>query len=284
MGFHLIKGTFHVKGYAPDGDSVKFRADDLANWNLLGPGPLNINSKKHVQLRLEAIDTLETHFPAPGGEVSQPLHLANAATDFFLHELNITGVQWNADHRRIIEANDGTPGFILSREKERNGRPVSFVFAGTTDHADGSEVFLTVDMMKESINYKSIAAGQAFPTYYEGLFADLRDALSGAAKAARAQWLGVYQADRTNTGVRVDSLNAITEEHIVLPKLFRRLAEFIAGDPTPDMNLFLEWLEMKSERVLVLRNANFTHFDDLIEVDDLVMRLTELPEDMVFQG
>jgi len=28
MPFVVIQGTFHVKDYAPDGDSVRFKADD----------------------------------------------------------------------------------------------------------------------------------------------------------------------------------------------------------------------------------------------------------------
>ncbi len=66
MPFFVNKGTFHVKGYSPDGDSVRFKATDPSHWGLLdGPSHLSSNSKKHVQLRLEGIDTLETHFSAP---------------------------------------------------------------------------------------------------------------------------------------------------------------------------------------------------------------------------
>ena len=32
MSFTLIKGTFHVKGYSPDGDSIKFKASRTSNW------------------------------------------------------------------------------------------------------------------------------------------------------------------------------------------------------------------------------------------------------------
>ena len=31
MPFFIIKGTFHVLGYSPDGDSIRFQADDDAN-------------------------------------------------------------------------------------------------------------------------------------------------------------------------------------------------------------------------------------------------------------
>jgi hypothetical protein len=35
MSFRVIKGTFHVVGYSPDGDSIRFKAVNEANWALL---------------------------------------------------------------------------------------------------------------------------------------------------------------------------------------------------------------------------------------------------------
>jgi hypothetical protein len=38
MPFLVIKGTFHIVGYSPDGDSVRFRADNKEHWaKLSGP-------------------------------------------------------------------------------------------------------------------------------------------------------------------------------------------------------------------------------------------------------
>ena len=62
MSFKVIKGTFHVVGYSPDGDSIRFKADKESNWDLLKGPKVKLNSKKHAQLRIEAIDTLETHY------------------------------------------------------------------------------------------------------------------------------------------------------------------------------------------------------------------------------
>ena len=66
MGLFLIKGTFHVVGYSPDGDSIRFKATNFVNWNLLDPGPRSINAKQHMQLRFKGIDALETHFSQGG--------------------------------------------------------------------------------------------------------------------------------------------------------------------------------------------------------------------------
>jgi len=32
MPFVVIKGTFHIEGYSPDGDSVRFKADNKEHW------------------------------------------------------------------------------------------------------------------------------------------------------------------------------------------------------------------------------------------------------------
>lgn len=284
MGFRVIKGTFHVVGYSPDGDSLRFMAANEDNWDLLGgPPQLAINSKKHVQLRLEAIDTLETHFSAPGGTLHQPPLFADAATDFLLAGVGVTGVVWNPNRTKVTAAADGTPGYILSRQKDSNGRPISFVFAGDTADADGADVFFDTTRLKGSLNYKSIVGGHAYATFYTGLFSDLRAEMAAAVAAARAANVGLFAADKTTLGFNVGSLAAITDMHVVMPKLFRRLAEYIAGDTTPDLSGFKDFLEAKNEQVLDLTTMNFTHFDDLVEVVGQTVRLLVAPEHMVFK-
>ncbi len=137
MGFYVIKGTFHVVGYSPDGDSVRFKADNPANWNLLEGVSVTMNGRGHAQLRLESIDSLETH--SEGSH--QPFDLAFAAMDFLLAGLGITNVQMNANRTSIISANDGIRGYIISRAVERYHRPISFAFAGETKEADWTPVF-----------------------------------------------------------------------------------------------------------------------------------------------
>lgn len=283
MGFRLIKGTFHAKGYSPDGDSIRFRAESEENWKLLGPGRLTINSQKDVQLRLEGIDTLETHFSTPGGEVHQPRSLANAATDFLLSHLNITNVVWDSAHRTVVQADDGTPGYILSKQKDINGRPVCFVFAGNAPEKDGSDIFLDGKRLKQSLNHQTLAAGNAYPTFYQGLFSELRKVLTETATKARAKNVGVYKLDKTNSGVVLDRLAVIIDEQPILPKLFRRLTEFVAGEEPPNLEGFLDWLANRDTKpVLVISTQHFTHFDNLIEVKGQQVRLLELPENLIF--
>lgn len=278
MPFLVIRGRYHVKGYAPDGDSIRFEPltpsllDDLA-----GP-PAKLNARGHAQLRLEAIDTLETHFKA----FHQPMEFAKKATDHLMAQLGITGVEWNATGTKVVAADDDKPGYILAREVESNRRPVAFAFAGAPPEADGSDLFLTPERLLLSANAEMLRSGLAYPTYYQGLFSDLRLALTELSIAARADGKGLWPHDKTNAGFAVTGMSSITEDHVILPKLFRRLADYLeAGGPVAG---FKEFVEAMRDEVLIISTAHTTHFDTLIEVIGNVVRLTEPPENLIFRG
>jgi len=278
MPFFIIKGTFHVLGYSPDGDSIRFQADNEANWSKLSGPPVNLNARRHAQLRLEAIDTLETHFQ----NMHQPLDLAIKALDFLLSGLNITGVKWDVLRTRITKAKDGTEGYIISREVEKNRRPVSFVYSGAAPESDGSSVFLDVARLRQSLNYRSLEAGLAYPTYYKGLFSDLRKALTKTTRSARDAVLEIWAEDRTNAGFDVTGIESISDQHVIMPKLFRRIAEYLEGGGS--LEGFKEFLELKNDGLTIISTAHFTHFDTVVEVNGTTVRMTELPENLMFDG
>ncbi len=278
MPFFVIKGTFHLKGYSPDGDSVRFKAANEEHWaKLFGPA-VELNANDHAQLRLEAIDTLETHYR----HTHQPLKLATGALEHLLEGLGITGVEWNEARTKVTAASDGTEGYIISRAVEKNGRPVSFVYTGTPPIEDGSEIFLDVERMGRSLNHRALEEGVAYPTYYKGLFHDLRKALTEAVGRAREAKRGVWAEDRTNTGFEVEGLGSITDEHVILPKLFRRLAEYLEGGGS--VAGFREFLKAKGEEIIVISTVHPTHFDTVVEVEGDTVRMTEPPENLIFEG
>jgi hypothetical protein len=278
MPFVVIKGTFHVEGYSPDGDSVRFMADNKEHWSKLSGRSAQLNAKDHAQLRFEAIDTLETHYQ----NLHQPLELALGALERLLEGLGITDVKWNATRTTVTAANDATDGYILSRAVEEYGRPVSFVYTGAPSEEDGSEVFLDADRMSRSLNQRTLEEGLAYPTYYKGLFPDLREALTETVDRARDANLGVWAQDRTNAGFEVEGLESITEEHVIMPKLFRRLAEYLeAGGSVAG---FEEFLKAREEEVIVISTVHPTHFDTVVEVKGDTVRMTEPPENLLFEG
>jgi uncharacterized protein (DUF952 family) len=278
MPFSVIQGTFHVSGYSPDGDSVRFRARDQADWSKLSGPPVALNARDHAQLRFEAIDTLETHHL----RFHQPLRLATEALEFLLADLGITEVEWNDARTEVTSAADGTNGYILSRATEQNRRPVSFVFAGEPPEGHGGEVFLDADTLRGSLNYRSLERGFAYPTYYKGLFPDLHEAMTRAVARAREEGLGVWGGDRTTAGFDVEGLESLTDEHVILSKLFRRLAEYLQAGGF--VSGFEEFLEARAEAVILIPDVHVTHFDTAVDVEGETVRMTERPEDLIFEG
>jgi len=275
MPFTLIKGTFHVKGYCPDGDSIRFKAFDPAIWSKLYGPPVGLNSGGHAQLRMEAIDALETHFCG----AHQPLKLARKATNFLLSNLGIDDVVWNRAQSEILYAEDATEGYILSRTTEKNRRPVAFVFSGRADWKDGSEVFLDSDLLRKSLNYRLMAKGLVYPTYYNGLFCELRTESTKAMAEAKSEGKGLWPQDKTNIGFTVN-LNDLTERTVILPKLFRRVVEHTTS--CKDSCGFKELLAGSCEPLVKTPQVHFTRLDAVVEADGDLVRLTEGPEDLIF--
>lgn len=278
MPFTLIRGTFHVVGYSPDGDSIRFQALNNDLWDTLDGPAVTLNGRDHAQLRLEAIDTLETHF----ANSHQPTQFALAALSALMVDLGIDNVIWNASQTMVQSASDAVDGYILCRQVEKNHRPVSFAFKGVPAQADGSAVFLDAELLKQSVNYQQLADGMAYPTYYKGLFPDLRAVLTAAAKNARSAGLGLWPADRTELGAEIHGQHSIEEDHVILPKLFRRLTEFLQGGG--GVGGFKQFLDNMEEEIFIISTGHVTHFDTVIEVDGITVRMLVPPEDIIFTG
>jgi len=276
MSFFLIKGTFHVLGYSPDGDSIRFKAKDTSLWKMLSGPAVELNARGHAQLRIEAVDALETHYQG----VCQPQRPARAATRFLLSQLGINEVVWDETQSTVVKAQDGTQGYILARSTESYRRPVAFVFAGETEERDGAEITLDGSILKESLNYRLLASGLAYPMYYNGLFSDLRLLLTKAATSARSEGKGLWPYDMTTRGFSVSSLKAITEEVAILPKLFRRIVDYMGEGGKIDG--FKEHLQKGCEPLVRIQQVHFTRLDVIVDVRGEKVRLAEAPENLIF--
>ncbi len=281
MSFKAIKGTFHVVGYSPDGDSIRFKASNRANWDSLEGKKVELNSREHAQLRIEAIDTLETHYKGQ----HQPLQFADQAARRLFALLGITNVTWNASHSRVTAAKDGVEGFIVARMAEENGRPVSYVFGASQGWQDGQDLFLEKTLVRKSVNFRLLREGLAYPTFYDGLFYDLRELFADEAQKVRAEPKGLWAADHSNFFIQINSLNDITDNIVLLPKLFRRLVAFLNENETFDPIKFLQFIDKGREKLLILSRLHFTHLEDVLEINQAgQIRLKEKPEDLVFLG
>lgn len=287
MPLILIKGTFSIKGTAPDGDSVRFIPKNPALWRKLETR-VRANRLGGVQLRLDAIDALETHFQARVGAFGtqrQPEEFGNKAAARLLDLLGFDSKTIRRGPKEIVQDADPNTvnGYILTRFADIYGRAIAFAFAGDLDESDGASVFVTEDLLKQSANYQLVAEGLLYPTFYSKLYIDLRKALAAATESARSAGLGLWTEDVTNRGFELESLKTIIEEAVILPKLFRRLLSYLAiNDDSVDLSGFIAYLNSNDDRVLVLPEGKITGFDNLIEVNGQTLRLTEKPEDLVF--
>jgi endonuclease YncB( thermonuclease family) len=284
MSLYLIKGQYRIVHSEPDGDSVHFFPDDPTAFTGLHL-TVHLGAGGSAQLRLDAIDALETHYtPAAHGArtMHQPLALAHAAGARLLELLGFSNVVRRGE--TVTSATpDATPGYILTRFADKYGRPVSLAYAGIIDRADLSPVFTDTDLLRASANYRLLAEGLAYPTFYSQLYPDLRADLTTAAGDARAAKAGVWASDATTSGATVGALADLTDQLVILPKLFRRLAEYFAlGAGSISLDGFAAFLASHNDRLYVISEAHATGFDNVVTVDGQTVRLDKDITDLIF--
>ena len=291
MPFTRIDGTISILGSAPDGDSVHFtplRPDAWKTAHL----KVRANAAGRVQLRLDAIDALETHYTPPGGGLGvlhQPLPLAHAAAERLLDLLGFSNVVRAPDERVMGATPSSVAATVMTKGVDVNGRCIALLYPGGADvpGADGGSVRLEASALASSANLVLLEEGLVYPTFYSGLYVDLRAAFTEASTTARNASRGVWPEDRTVSGVAVTGLATLSDQAVLLPKLFRRLAEYLTlgGPPSvaaPDLSGFLAFLDAHGDRVLVLSQGQVTGFASVVSVEGDVVRLTQLPESLVF--
>ncbi len=284
----IVKGTFRIVGASPDGDSVRFYPEDVGVWARAGIA-VKANAASGVQLRLDAIDALETHYTPPhaNGMWRQPAEFGDGAATALLDLLGFSGV--SRDERGYVTAATPaeTPGYILTRFADKYGRAVAMVYAGGRRGraADASTVYLGIDEMRRAVNYQLLAAGWVYPTFYSKLYFDLRSDLAAAATAARDAKSGVWAADATLPGFTLRSRVQLTDELVILPKLFRRLAEYLTLDETGKVSLagFPAFLAAHGDTLFTVPAGQATSLGTLVARRGQNVQLTLPPEQIVFQ-
>lgn len=219
--FKIIKGKFHVKGYQPDGDSIRFEADNPAHWDAFQWDSANKKKAVKKQLRIEAIDALETHYEG----YHQPRPFALAALERLLKLLGIAYTEYSLSQTTIVNADDAKPGFIISDGLDRYDRPISFLFPASAKLTDGSLLTSEQIPLEKSANYILAREGLVYPTFYtttdKVIATKIRKAVALARKADR----GLWAIDRT-TYLALWDIRTLQEDVTIMPKLFRRLVEF----------------------------------------------------------
>jgi endonuclease YncB( thermonuclease family) len=264
MPFVLIQGTFEPNNGIPDGDSVRFQADDDTLFDKLD-GRVEFKSGGEVQLRYEGIDALEKAALKP---------FSSDATD---RNIELLGGK-----------KDGLPGYILSSHADGNGRPVCFVFVGTPPQWDnsGRGEELKADLLRESVNYKLLKEGYVYPMFYETLYKELRDEMVAATQKAQAASAGVWSADRSTGGFKLDVPPKLSELPPIFPKLWRRLESFYQRPSNRNKGLkqFIEALSRGKDRLFTIPDQRWIKFSTALKIDGNKLSMLYKPEEMVFES
>jgi endonuclease YncB( thermonuclease family) len=230
----MIEGTYQVIGARPDGDSVRFYANQRDHWDRVeGPYRVRLNASGGAQLRLDGIDSLETHYSTEDGETHQPLEQGHAAAQELLTWLGFTSISRDPHETVTNAAPAKVPGYILTRGADLHGRCVAIAGRGPAPGESGRSIDVDVDLLRTTANHHLLLHGTAYPTFYRKLYVDLRDELTAVTAQARSRGAGLWPQDVTTTGAKVQGLDSLADDLTIMPKLFRRLADFLTlGDGT----------------------------------------------------
>ena len=166
------------------------------------------------------------------------------------------------------------------------GRAVSLAFAGSRKGRASSNgtAFVNVIEMKNSVNYQLLAEGLVYPTFYSKLYVDFREVLTAAAVEAREGGVGLWADDSTLEGFTLTTADQLTDSLVILPKLFRRLAEYLT-DTSGSVALsgFETFLSSHADdKLYTVPAGQATNLDTLVEIKGRKLKLTTPPEQIVF--
>lgn len=263
MPFILIKGRFKPMAGIPDGDSIRFLADDTNLWKKLEGRPVELGTgpetKNTAQLRLDGIDAIEKGATKP---------LATQARDNFFKLIGFNE-----------RSNQEPRGYVLTRmTDDEAGRPVVLAFAGTSRKNDGASVNVDGPLLRDSVNHHQALAGYAYPLYYNTLFTELRNEFNEAIEMAKSDKAGYWPLDRTTQGVTVKNHGDLATIPPIWPKLWRRLDEYLRKNKS--LSGFVQFLTESNERIDLLDVMEERGLQDLVEVRNSTVRLTEQPENL----
>ena len=174
-------------------------------------------------------------------------------------------------------------GYVLTRFGDKYGRCVAFAFKGSRSEPDLSPIMLDVPLLNQSANHDLLQQGLVYPTYYSKLYYDIRDAMTQTVTAARAAKRGLWPRDASTKGFTVQDLKTLTDRTVIMPKLFRRLLDYVAlNDRNTSMAGFKPYLASRDDRLFILSTGHATGFDYVVDVNGQRVSMTHPPEDLVF--
>src|SRR5512138_2223337 len=273
--YKVIAGAFHVKGYEPDGDSIRFQATNQANWDFFAWQTELDKASKKKQLRVEAIDAMETHYDG----YHQPRPFALAALESLLELLGIKSVKYSIGFTKIVDVEDGKLGFIAAGTTDRFGRPVSYVFPKNAPLTDGAVMDSSELPIDESINFQLAREGLVYPTFYTTTDRLFAEKIRAVVSRARATKRGIWSIDKT-ADFSLWDIRTLQEDILILPKLFRRLAVFI--DSYADYSKLEEYMKKQRDNLQLWDGTKKKSLADLMKFSGRRIQMKTPVEDILF--
>ncbi len=259
--YKAISGQFIIVGKEPDGDSVRFIADNPELYKELHRS-FRISPSRtdnSVQLRFEAIDAPEVHY----GTFAQPM--GDWARNAMLDRLGFTQYSFGGKSGNLVLSSspESIPGYILTKGVDANGRPICYVLPETDDFnlSQTRWHFVGRSILQRTLNWFLLEQGYAYYTAYTSTPALHRRLLGKIAGNARAKNLGIWQTDDTQLFVLEDQNSIGPEGNLILPKLFRRCIDYLKAVEKGFIGELVDWLQENSSGS---RNEN-----DLVLIDGI---------------
>jgi len=273
--YKVIAGKFHIKGFQPDGDSIRFQATNQANWDFFTWKTASDKATKKKQLRVEAIDALETHYQG----YHQPRAFALAALEALLEMLRIDTVTYSLSLTQVVAANDGKAGFIASASVDPFGRPVSYVFPKDANLTDGAVMDSSELPIDDSVNFQLAREGLVYPTFYTSTDRVFAEKIRAVVARARATKRGIWSIDRTSDFTLLD-IRTLQEDNLVMPKLFRRLIGFY--ERYSDFDQLEGYMKKQRDNLVLWDGTKKESLADLMTFEGRRLRMTTPVEDILF--
>jgi endonuclease YncB( thermonuclease family) len=248
--FRVIKGNFRVQGFKPDGDSVRFEANNIALFEGLLRDEKAHPSGGSFQLRLEGIDAPETHY----GDEIQPL--GDNSRDRLLDFLGFKDIK-RTDEKIDSCVPAEMPGIVLSRSFDPHGRPIAYAIVGDRPElVDGSDIVVSNELLAQTLNAKMLQAGAAYPLLYTSTPEEHRAWLREQAQQARSKKLGVWAVDSSKEFALLDFGSICPPKGtLIYPKFFRRCVDYLhqvsEGGFRGDFTSWLQATPQENDNLLV---------------------------------
>lgn len=238
--FLILQGHFIVRsGQQPDGDTLAFAASRAYQARTVKTNiPVDSSAAKTVNLRFQSID-------AP--EKKQPLGMFSR--DGMLKAVGIRPAAIGLTSDFYANGTSGpVPGWVATQKLDGYQRPLSYLFTQLQGFQHGQEVAAEdlLPVLRQSLNFKQISSGRAFPAFYSNTEESHAVLFQRAAAAARDRQSGgtrtsIWRDDATSSGF-IPTPDAVSDSGVLIyPKFYRRIAEW--KTPRENASRFLSWLK-----------------------------------------